>query len=203
MGADYPAAHSMDTEWFAVDRDGQVAFFVTGEAGSVPNGAAEGIVDAVLGALGSKQTQEGLDYDEEALGQELARLGLHVYEDDSRWFTGPYRRAHRPKKPLHVDQLPPALRNELKAIRFDGLSFEDKKVFQPCEYAEGYAWASGYVAEDGKTIRPIPGKEQEYRQEVEQMRQAYPAEYKKYRFEGLEEAPRPRKKQRRPKGEGG
>ena len=38
---DYPAAHSADTEWFAVDRDGNVAVFDTGEAGAVPVGAYE------------------------------------------------------------------------------------------------------------------------------------------------------------------
>jgi hypothetical protein len=33
---DYPAAHSMDSTWFAVDADGEVALFDTGEGGSVP-----------------------------------------------------------------------------------------------------------------------------------------------------------------------
>ena len=33
---DYPAAHSMDTTWFAVDDDGFVAVFDSGEAGAVP-----------------------------------------------------------------------------------------------------------------------------------------------------------------------
>lgn len=36
---DYPAAHSMDTTWFAVDRDGHVAAFDSGEAGAVPTDA--------------------------------------------------------------------------------------------------------------------------------------------------------------------
>jgi hypothetical protein len=35
-GDDFPAAHSMDTDWFAVDRDGHVAYFNSGEAGAVP-----------------------------------------------------------------------------------------------------------------------------------------------------------------------
>jgi hypothetical protein len=34
--SDYPAAHSMDTMWFAVDTDGNVAVFDSGEAGAVP-----------------------------------------------------------------------------------------------------------------------------------------------------------------------
>jgi len=33
---DYPAAHSMDTIWFAVDKNGHVGMFTSGEAGAVP-----------------------------------------------------------------------------------------------------------------------------------------------------------------------
>lgn len=32
----FPAAHSMDTEWFAIDADGNIAIFVSGEGGAVP-----------------------------------------------------------------------------------------------------------------------------------------------------------------------
>jgi hypothetical protein len=202
MGADFPAAHSMDTEWFAVDRDGHVALFSTGEAGSMPLAAGaggEGAVDDMLRALGSKQTQEGLDYDEAAVGRELARLGLHVYQDASDFFSGPYRRAHKPKKPLHVDQLPPELRDDVKAMRFDGLSFAEKKVLQPCQYTDGVAWSSAYVAEDGKTVRPIPGHEKEYRKEVAEMLEEDPEELERYRFEGLEEE-KPKPPKRRHKG---
>jgi hypothetical protein len=42
MEADFPAAHSMDTHWFAVDRDGHVACFDSGEAGAVPVDAFAG-----------------------------------------------------------------------------------------------------------------------------------------------------------------
>jgi len=38
----FPAAHSMDTTWFAVDSEGRVARFESGEAGAVPNTAASG-----------------------------------------------------------------------------------------------------------------------------------------------------------------
>lgn len=34
---DFPAAHSMDTAWFAVDADGHVARFSTGESGAMPS----------------------------------------------------------------------------------------------------------------------------------------------------------------------
>jgi len=39
---DYPAAHSMDTSWFAIDDEGRVARFESGEDGAVPNNAASG-----------------------------------------------------------------------------------------------------------------------------------------------------------------
>jgi len=50
---DFPAAHSMDTTWFAVDRDGNVALFDSGEAGAVPDvvadeySPAEGLLEGV------------------------------------------------------------------------------------------------------------------------------------------------------------
>ncbi|MFO0605810.1 MAG: hypothetical protein U0324_21685 [Polyangiales bacterium] len=37
---DFPAAHSMDSAWFAVDADGKVGRFDTGEDGAIPNAAA-------------------------------------------------------------------------------------------------------------------------------------------------------------------
>src|SRR4051812_32730243 len=40
MDADFPAAHSMDTHWFAVDADGHVGRFSSGESGAVPVNAA-------------------------------------------------------------------------------------------------------------------------------------------------------------------
>ncbi|MCI0464940.1 MAG: hypothetical protein L0Z62_49090 [Gemmataceae bacterium] len=40
MDLDFPSAHSADTSWYAVDRDGHVAEFWSGEAGDVPARAA-------------------------------------------------------------------------------------------------------------------------------------------------------------------
>ena len=37
---DYPAAHSMDSGWFAVDLEGKIAHFDTGEAGAMPADAS-------------------------------------------------------------------------------------------------------------------------------------------------------------------
>jgi hypothetical protein len=41
MDDDFPAAHSMDTQWFAVDADGHVASFDSGTMGAVAEGATQ------------------------------------------------------------------------------------------------------------------------------------------------------------------
>lgn len=55
---DFPAAHSMDSEWFAVDAKGQIAIFDTGEPGPIPEEA---------------WADQGLQYE---VAPWLARLGL-------------------------------------------------------------------------------------------------------------------------------
>ena len=39
---DFPAAHSTDSEWFAVDKEGRVAVFDTLEPGPLPNAGLMG-----------------------------------------------------------------------------------------------------------------------------------------------------------------
>ncbi len=43
---DYPAAHSMDTEWYAIDEDGHIAQFDSGKFGAVPLSFREKFEDA-------------------------------------------------------------------------------------------------------------------------------------------------------------
>jgi hypothetical protein len=43
MMQNYPAAHSMDTDWFAVDADGNIGIFVSSEAGAVPKSLQKSI----------------------------------------------------------------------------------------------------------------------------------------------------------------
>ena len=49
--SDFPAAHSMDTRWFAIDRDGHVALMESGEGGAVPT-------DGASQDLGYTQTEQ-------------------------------------------------------------------------------------------------------------------------------------------------
>ncbi len=252
MADDYPAAHSMDTLWFAVDRDGCVASFYSGEAGAVPQEAlleedthaalasltarlpaGEAVrdpttrrlpgsdignpmrerawtgqfpvllfltsLDPVRDALASGLAQqlpvtEGFavlfrSLDEPALGRyvnlpecvsscnvfsrdgddpSLARYGFYEYQHmTENWISGPYAREAIPRRPLHIDELPPNLRRLVGQMRFD-LRFADTPHLQPIEHAECESWEAAYLDVTGRHIRPIPGKEQEYAEVYEE-----------------------------------
>jgi hypothetical protein len=63
MNDDFPAAHSMDSQWFAIDKNGRVAVFDTGEPGPIPKNANSGqgllydVVDLLAAGTG------GITYD--------------------------------------------------------------------------------------------------------------------------------------------
>src|SRR5262245_47215886 len=130
MDSDFPAAHSMDTEWFAVDRDGHVALFISGENGPVPLSVPErgtnihdvphrDVLDVLRSLTGKPRTPEeeaahGLDMDE------AVRLGMFIYvhSQDSDYFLDPYSRGEMPGQPVHIDQLPPLVRAWFQEARF-------------------------------------------------------------------------------------
>jgi hypothetical protein len=255
MQPDYPAAHSIYTCFFAVDRDGHVAIFDTGEAGAVPASALSGEEAyevrrqlATLPRIGVIHERKGratpnhpsefnehrgmlaLPYptlmflasldpvrDEIAVGravevrasegvavlfQEMSEalakrlhdsgacLGCSLYfhneDDDSspeiaargffsyshlteNWISGPYGRVSRPAQPIHVDQLPPRMREAVKSMHFHSLSFAETTHIQPIEHTECVSWESAYMDVTGKNIRPIPGREDEYAEHYEEM----------------------------------
>jgi hypothetical protein len=241
MDQDYPAAHSMDTVWFAVDRDGHVAFFDSGEAGAVPETAAEDVnLAPVRGSrpadeivydlqgclLPGREAPAGhhirLTRDEEpwvllfldsadAVREELAAgsaralaarvgvavsferlprdvaarlhdagrclgcfysyeagvvrtnperdpaaLGLFVYDHlCENWTSGPYGRVRIPRAPLHIDQLPPAVREQVLRVRFQTLCFQDTPHIQPVEHMQCNSWEQDYLTADGKERRDM------------------------------------------------
>jgi hypothetical protein len=244
MEPDYPAAHSMDTYWFAVDRDGHVAVFDSGEAGAVPmtvcndeNGQvserlretlpAGGVIydlasrvlpaaadhlrldrawlvdypvllfltalDPVRDALAAGRAEQvkaiegvavilrGISeeelngylasphfrgcinlYSEEESPTSLANRGLYEYGHiTENWISGPYGREVLPERPLHVDQLPPDLRDRIDGPRLP-LCFAEAPRIQPVELAECASWEPAYLDVTGRHIRPLPGKEDEY-----------------------------------------
>ncbi len=256
MEADFPAAHSMDTTWFAVDRDGHIALFETGESGAVPSCAFGGdeayaLIERLVGLLprcqaafdlaGRRTPGLGMEGDEhqaagtgmdypvlmflksldpvkEALasgqavqvpgGDRLAVTFQHLPADLSRrlheagaclgcffqfgrtdegtfdpagrglfeythltenWISGPYGRVARPLKPLHVDQLPPDVRELVKRMRFDKLSFAEAAHVQPVEHTECVSWEAAWLDGTGKKVRPMPGREEDYADAVSEL----------------------------------
>lgn len=230
--ADYPAAHSMDSTWFAIDKNGYVAQFNTGEAGAMPEHLRQDIdsledqlrqagtaCEAIYDFLGRRRpgmhhvlsifggptigesslvfvrsldlvqdalregrarevrahndhaviwhnmTQEEFDrlaaaeqlvgmefyYTYEGMPDSLATRGIYVYGHTcENWIAGPYGREEIPDSPLHVDQLPPQLRQQLKQCRFEQISFADSPHIQPAEYVECSAWDDRFLGMDGK-----------------------------------------------------
>src|SRR5262245_34529587 len=79
--ADYPAAHSMDTVWYAVDANGAVGIFNSAEAGPVPRSAARrehGDVPRLIRILGGECDDDNFDMQEAF--QSAGDRGLYVYE---------------------------------------------------------------------------------------------------------------------------
>jgi len=254
MEIDYPAAHSMDTCFFAVDRDGHVAVFDTGEAGAVPTGALSGDeayemrqqlaqlprvevlhdpsgcsnpghsqgLTAHWGQLGSDHpilmflasldpvreeiaagraielpASEGAAVLFQSLPAELSQrlhdtgacLGcnfhhpeLEEYSPDmaarglftythltENWISGPYGRNRQPAQPIHVDQLPPRIREAVQGMRFNSLCFAQTPHIQPVEHADCVSWEPAYMDVTGKHIRPMPGREDEYAEAYEEL----------------------------------
>jgi hypothetical protein len=250
MDADFPAAHSMDTTWFAVDKDGRVGYFESGEAGAVPVEALQGesahsMLMRLANALPRSEvlqdrqgrwlpkvegrhehrssTQETITHvllflksldlvaDHIAAGRarqlastsdfavyfwELpAELAARLHDSNvcmgcfwhwlaspdqaaeqdrvepetfgffqydhlcENWISGPYGRTTVPANPVHVDQLPPQLRNALKAVQFN-VNFAETPHIQPVAEHECASWENQWLDLDGKD-HPMPGREDE------------------------------------------
>jgi hypothetical protein len=187
MADDFPAAHSMDTDWYAVDRSGHVAVFCTGENGHVPEGAGDDTVLRDWWQLRHPGVDPEQYYEWDTDGA-AARLGFFCYShDESYEVLSTYSRDAAPDAPLHLDELPPDLRRRCKLVRFDALDFAQSPRVQPQEFFACTAWYTGHVAYlcgDGKTVRPMPGKEAEFAEFCQQLQAQNPEWAARLRFEG-------------------
>jgi hypothetical protein len=168
---DYPAAHSMDTMWFAVDADGNVAAFETGESGAVPKEAYLGeewgpVVNAILGR------EEDADCDD--FEAELADRGVFVYgQEADNWTAGSYVLENVPDHPVRAADLPRSVRESM--IKFAG-QFPATPRLQPVEIWPCESWGPSYLASDDKTVKPMPGRETEYAEEYKMAAEARAAD---------------------------
>jgi hypothetical protein len=186
MDADFPAAHSMDTEWFAIDQNGFVGLFFTGEDGHIPSGA-------YFDMAGDGESLPPLP------AEMQGAVFIYEFADQEAFcpeIVPPYERTRVPKQPLHIDQLPPRLREAYGRFRFDSIHFAEAEWIQPWEYAECDSWdgAGAYLSADRKSVRPIPGTEEEFHDLCLEAKQYLPPELKNIRFEEPPKKPRRRKK---------
>jgi hypothetical protein len=158
----------MDTTWFAIDRDGHVAVFDSGEAGAVPTAAYLGedyrpIEQAVVAAgTGQPASAVAEDEDPDDRSRALAAAGAYLYahgEASENWIAGPYDRTAVPATPLTADRLPPDVLDNM--ARFPG-RFAETAALQPVEQWPVESWGPTYLAADGATVRCLPGREAEF-----------------------------------------
>src|SRR6516225_1440673 len=105
MAADYPAAHSMDAYWFAIDERGQVALFQGDDEGCAPEGYDPALIAVAMRLVEFPDTS----LDDTFLPDEWAEhLGIFSYYDPifDDGLVWSYNRTTEPKVPLHVDALP-------------------------------------------------------------------------------------------------
>jgi hypothetical protein len=188
MIEDYPAAHSMDTTWFAVDAAGHVGLFDTGENGHAPDGQ-ENDVRSDLWELylppGEREAGDWWD------PRDLCTLaGMYYFTYDEGYDPiGPYDRTVAPDSPLHVDQLPPTVRRRCKQLTFP-IRFDEIDRFQPLEHTHCIYWYEqrvAYLCSDGKTVRPIAGQESKFAAFVRDLRADRPDLAERYIFDGPSE----------------
>jgi hypothetical protein len=174
----------MDTYWFAIDARGQVAVFETGENGHTPAGEANDIFDALY----RLRFDELDDYEEPEEWARKLGLTFYSYPDHYDGLQWPYQRRVDPDVPLHVDMLPPELRSKCWDDHLDQLCFAQTEFVQPLEFIPcvGYNWENvvAYVAADGVTVRPIPGKGDQFAEFVRVYREWKPTESGRMRFDG-------------------
>jgi hypothetical protein len=198
MSADYPAAHSMDSTWFAVDAGGHVGVFSTGEDGHLPDSDHEDVTDELWDLLKPADPAEAraVHYQERNVTMGLFELHFQyasALTGGVMGIVGAYLRERAPQTPLHIDQLPPGLRQRCRAVLFD-VRFDQCELLQPLEHVSCRFWSDFipvYLGSDGKTVRPVPGREAEFAAWVRELRQSEPDAIKNLTFDGPTEEGQP------------
>lgn len=153
---DYPAAHSMDTTWFAVDKDGYIAVMDTEEVGAVPclytgdQGDGSEVLRPLAKMKGKALPDELYEVDlSKVLGLYVYRSGIGFYppggdetldpDEEYEDIVEAYERQGVPDEPLHVSELPENFQAEVKHAAIFDISFRDSPWLQPalkvpCEF---------------------------------------------------------------------
>jgi hypothetical protein len=145
-GMEYP--YQIDWEWYASDRDGEIACFVTAGEAPIPkvvlNYSSFPIEDAledflklpvICGVLEAGEFGSSDSFDE------MARRGYHVFDwSDLHRPTIRELRAYecsaRPHKPLTIHDLPDSLKDIVNAVAFRDIAFRDCSVLDVEQHFE-------------------------------------------------------------------
>jgi|SRR5579884_503297 len=161
MDSDFPAAHSMDTTWFAVDKDGHVACFHSHEAGAVPETASMGdqAYDITMGLGTTLRPGEAIH----ELGGRLVPGPLR--KEGQHMFSGslPLLMFLRSLDPIREDiaagRATPMASSEGTAVQFDNVPddlfrrLHDEGVCLACFYEATQAYAqAGLTSVDVATL---------------------------------------------------
>lgn len=136
---DWPAAHSMDTAWYAVDADGHIGRFETGEAGALPHGAANETEGAFnVGGLhlaARRVTGASAEHGDPP-------TGVFLYESRDFGVPGAYTRSRAPEKTVKFEDLDPETQAAVGAVRL-GAKFADAVELQLADHLdeeEVFSW---------------------------------------------------------------
>jgi hypothetical protein len=104
----------------------------------------------------------------------LSRRGVFCYQVfDWSGLACPYGLHERPQRPLHIDELPPAFRRQVGALQFNRL-FAESLHLQPLEHVPcRTSWPNAWLDGTGTVIRPVPGWEEQYMVELEELRRCF------------------------------
>jgi hypothetical protein len=160
----------MDTAWFGVDQDGNLALFDTGEAGAIPvdlpgfgessqplGGHPDGF-GAICKAIGLDSEDEEQDFFDPDVPIPVYR---YVHAEPTN-LAGRYELQHTPKRPGRIAEVPVELRAGILRLP---VRFADGPPVQPAEHVPCSAWASVWVSADGTIARALPGRERDAEKE--------------------------------------
>ena len=119
----------LEYDWLGCDPAGRVAFFSTAGAGFAPGALLEdtdAFAVAIEAVLAAPENTIALSAPELAAGcvntwKLMADHGFFAYDSDPN--GGPYRLVAEPKVPAHLDDLPQAIVEVVKRVRFESLQF--------------------------------------------------------------------------------
>jgi hypothetical protein len=138
---EYP--EGLDWEWFACDRDGELACFVTFGQAPIPKAVldynsfpTEDAPDDFYNLTSNPAASWELEIPGLGSFTELAKRGYHVFDWSDMHCSTVYEAVGRPDKPLTINDLPGALKDIVNAAVFRDIAFRDCSVLDVEQHFE-------------------------------------------------------------------